>query len=136
MSDAHSGGENGERNKDGENLTSVTRYPNVTDSLNTVFDLLRDARRRFVLYYLFSIDGDVAEREAVVDAISTYERAGADSDDYPDPETVRIELHHSHLPQLAEAGVIDYDRRQGTIRFTPSPALEEWVEYAEWKELD
>jgi len=136
MSDPHFGGDDGERSNEGENLTSLTRYPRVTDSLDTVFDLLSNAHRRYLLYYLLTIKGDVVEFEAAVNAVCKYEAAGTDSDDYATFETIRMELHHSHLPKLAEAGVIDYDRRQGTIRATPTPPLEEWVEYAEWKELD
>lgn len=82
------------------------------------------------------MDGDVAEFEAVANAVWNYERADTDSDNQLALETIRAKLHHSHLPKLSEAGVIDYDRRQGTIRFTPTPPLEEWVEHAEWKELD
>ena len=136
MSDPHFGEENEERNNRRGNLTSSTRYPRVTDSLDTVFDLLSDARRRYTLYYLFAMEGDVAEFEAVVNAVCNYEGAGTDSTSPSPPENIRVKLHHSHLPKLAEAGVIDYDRRQGTIRFTPTPPLEEWVEHAEWKEMD
>lgn len=129
-----------EVDKDGEkvgprNPVSVTRYPTVTDNLDTVFELLSDARRRYLLYYLYTINEDVAEFEAAVDGVYEYEAAGTDTGDHATRENIKIELHHNHLPRLANAGVVDYDRRHGTIRFTGNPALEEWVEHAHYKEL-
>lgn len=117
------------------NFDSVTRRPSVSDDLDTVFALLSHPRRRYLLYYLFSMDGDVAELEAAANAVYEYEAAGTEADDVS-REGVRQGLHHAHLPRLAEAGVVDYDRRQGTVRYVERPSLEEWAEHAHYKELD
>ena len=118
-----------------EDFTSVTRNSTVTESLSTAFDLLGDSRRRYLLYYLRTREGDVAEFAAAVNAVSRYEAAGTETDDAASREDVKIELHHDHLPRLSKAGVLDYDERQGTIRFTGHPPLEAWVETARNEEL-
>lgn len=114
----------------------MTRNSNVTDSLSTVFGLLCDSRRRYLLYYLSTRNGDVTELAAAVNAVSRYEAAGTEADDAFPREEVRIELHHDHLPRLSKAGVLDYDERQGTIRFAGDAALEEWVEATRNEELE
>lgn len=136
MSDDSSAREEGENIDGVKNPFSVSRYPTVTDSLNVIFGLLGDDHRRYLLYYLRGMDGAVAEFEAAVNAVYKYEAAGADTDDHASWEEIRIELHHTHLPRLADAEIVDYDPRHGTIRFTGHPALEEWVDHARYKELD
>ena len=136
MSDDEFGVRRGEYNGASENPSSVTRYPAVTANLNSIFDLLSDAHRRYLLYYAYTMERDVIELEAAADAVCKYEAAGTDTSDQPAQETIQLELHHSHLPRLAKAGLVDYDPRQGTIRFTGSPAIEEWLEHARYKELD
>lgn len=41
-----------------------------------------------------------------------------------DRETVRIRMHHSTLPKLADGGFIDYDARSGTVRYRERPDVE------------
>ena len=134
MADPGDGGDG--RNVGAGNSTTTTRYPVVTDSLDTVFGLLENAHRRYLLYYLFTMERDLAEFDVMMNAIRRYEVGNTDSDDPATPEQIRAELHHVHLPRLANADVIDYDRRQGTVRFTPTPALEEWAEYARYNEIE
>lgn len=114
----------------------MARDSTVTDSLSTIFSLLCDSRRRYLLYYLFTLDGTVVEFEAAVNAVYKYEAAEREAGDHSSREDVRITLHHDHLPRLANAGVLEYDRRQGTIRFTEPSVLEEWAEHARYKELE
>nr|WP_158058413.1 hypothetical protein [Halorussus halophilus] len=82
------------------------------------------------------MDGEVAEIEDAVKGVSKYKVAGKETDIQVNRENVRIELHHSLLPKLEDAEVIEYDPRQGTIRFTGDAALDEWVEHAQHKEVE
>lgn len=136
MSDYHTGRDGGKRNGGAGNLTSITSNPTITDSLDIVFDLLSDVRRRYLLYYLVTMDGDVTDRDAAVNAVYEYEAANAGTDDCPTPENIQIEFHHTHLPRLEDAGLVEYDHRHSTIRFTGNPVFDELVEYAHDKELD
>lgn len=83
--------------------------------LETVFDLLAKPRRRETLYYLLDcthpatvdeLTEHVTRREVATrtETVSTeaYERVGE-------------ALHRTHLPRLADAGVIDYDAETGLV---------------------
>lgn len=118
------------------NRTSLRRRSTATDGLDTVFDLLCDSRRRYLLYCLVTVDGDVVEREAAVNAVRDYEAAGTEATDRSSREEIRNELYTDSLPRLGNAGVLDYDPRQGTVRFAGRPLLEEWVEHARDVELE
>lgn len=135
MSDDTWGGVKGGINDREPNLTSKTRLAEVTEQHDVIFDALSAARRRYLLYYLQALDTNVVEFEAAVNAVCKCESSGTDGDEAP-RETVRIDLHHTHVPRLEEAGILDYDRRQGTIRFRGDPALEEWAGHARWKEFE
>lgn len=45
----------------------------------------------------------------------------------PDEKNLRIDLHHVHLPELADAGLIDYDARSPTVRSHLEASLRETV---------
>lgn len=135
MSDDCFGQDTRGRKSEAEAPSSVTSYSTVTDDLDTICDILAEARRRYLLYHLLTIDGRVTELDTAVDAVWTYETAATEIDD-PPREAVRIDLHHVHLPRLADAGIVDYDQRQGTIRFSGHPSLEEFLEHTRYKELD
>lgn len=126
----------GGRSDGGGNRTSGTRHSTGTENLGAVFDLFSNSRRRYLLEYLFTVAGDVVEFEAAVNAVYKYETAGTEAGDYSSRENVEIALHHNHLPRLANEGILDYDRRHGTIRFTGHPTLEDWVEHGRLKELE
>lgn len=74
--------------------------------IDRTLELLSRERRRRVLYYLMNNSG-----AASVDDIA--EHAAGTGDDAADD--VAVGLHHTHLPRLADAGVIDYDRGAGWV---------------------
>lgn len=84
-----------------------------------IFDLLRSERRRTVLRYLRDEEGpvsvvDLAERVAAREHDTTV-RALASAE----RERVSVSLCHSHLPKLAEAGVVEYDRDRDVVERRP-----------------
>lgn len=70
-----------------------------------MYRVLSNERRRDCLRYLRQ-----ASETATVDELSDHLRE-ADGD----PERVRVALHHVHLPQLADAGLLTWDRAGGTV---------------------
>ncbi|MFC3958107.1 DUF7344 domain-containing protein [Halovivax cerinus] len=78
--------------------------------LPVAVDLLSNRRRRRVIEVLTTHP----------ESLTLDELAGTLVDDETLPvdcvETLRIELHHSHLPKLADLGVIGYDRETHRIR--------------------
>ena len=99
-------------------------------SLSTAFDLLARRPRRRLLAWLQQHAAD----EVTIDAIGRQlSNAGADGS--ADAEEwggqVELALHHVHLPKLAEAEVVTYDRDAETIRYLGDPRLESllaWIE--------
>jgi hypothetical protein len=85
-----------------------------------LLELMGNQRRRRLVSLLWEQDG-----EWTIDELATR-LASAESDATPDTlaeetlETFRIELYHTHLPKLAEFGVVEYDRSTEQPRVTPA----------------
>lgn len=85
--------------------------------LETVFDILSNERRQQVLGYLVVTDEDVIqigelaehvaaiENDVAVDALSSQQR-----------KRVYVALYQCHLPKMADADVIEFDKDRGTVR--------------------
>jgi DNA-binding transcriptional ArsR family regulator len=91
-------------------------------SRDVLFDLLRNRRRRLVMRYLGEHDraeiGELAEHVAAVEN-------GTDPETLSSSERKRVyvSLYQSHLPKLAEAEVVDYDKERGTVGRMPAADL-------------
>lgn len=128
---------NGElRETKDEWVSHRTRDSQVTGQLDSVFDLLRSSRRRYLLYYLNDSAEAVHSLEEVVEAVRQYEVADTEAEELPPRQSVRTNLVHAHLPRLASMGVLEHDATNGTVRFCGYAPLEEWLERARQLELD
>jgi len=84
-------------------------------SKETIFSMLSNQRRRYVLYYLNRNPGSVSLRD-LAERIAAWENdVDVDDLDYKQRKRVYTSLHQTHLPKLDEAGIVDYDRDGGTI---------------------
>lgn len=84
-------------------------------SVDLVHELLKNERRRFVLDHLERAEGPVTMRD-LSEAIAAREN------DKPvaavtaaERKRVYVGLHQSHLPKLAEAGVVEFDEERDRI---------------------
>ncbi|MFC6835640.1 DUF7344 domain-containing protein [Halomarina ordinaria] len=76
--------------------------------------LLTNHRRRYVLSYLDERAGEPVSVDALASQVIARELVmGSGS---VDPDSVEVTLAHVHLPKLAAAGVIEYDRDAATVR--------------------
>lgn len=84
----------------------------LSDGLSIV---LNDVRRKQLLSVLSSGDDlqTIHDLAADIDAESPGRRPGTESDDH-----LALVLHHSHLPKLADFGLIEYDSDQLEVRIT------------------
>ncbi|WP_338742408.1 DUF7344 domain-containing protein [Haloplanus salilacus] len=84
-------------------------------SEDTLFSILSNERRRYVLYYLDRIERD-AELSDLAERIAAWEN-GIDVADleYDQRKRVYTSLHQTHLPKLDDAGVVDYDHDRSTV---------------------
>ena len=106
----------------GESSGSGDRTTLGTD-LDALFEALADAQRRRILAYLESTDDDVAAYSDLIEHVADVQ-AGESTDD----QRVAVNLHHHHLPKLADAGLLEYDARSETVRYRGDPAVSEWLE--------
>ncbi|MGQ3413287.1 DUF7344 domain-containing protein [Natrinema sp. LN54] len=131
------------REREGE-AAAVTG--DATPSLDLVFELLSNSRRRYALYYLNDRPDGVATVENLAENVIALERTiDGDEGDTAEPITVadsaagqtgvRTELQHIHLPKLEDAGILEHDQRSETVRYWSQPSLEEWLEHAHHKEI-
>lgn len=102
-----------------ERLTAFGESP--SDGIDTAMELLAHRRRRAVLQSLEAAGGSATLTEIAVE-IATQEAAAtpnaiSDHGDVSarDRQAVRISLHHTHVPKLAAADAIDYERETETI---------------------
>jgi len=88
-------------------------------SLDVVFDVLRNRRRRLVLAALNEGDGgttlgDLAERIAGIENDKPPE-----SLDSQERKRVYVGLYQSHLPKMDDAGAVRFDDDRGTVERGP-----------------
>ena len=101
----------------------------TTLSLDTVFELLSEQRRRYVLYGLNRSRRGVVSVEEIVEFVVRIE---GERDHH---ERVTEDLYDRQFPRLESVGVIEHDERSRMIRYWCPPSLQEWLEHAEYTEL-
>jgi hypothetical protein len=90
-----------------------------TLSKDDTLHILQNERRRRVLQYLSEADGavdmrDIAEQVAAWEHGTTVQQLTSDQ-----RQRVYIALYQSHLPKLADFGLITYNRSRGVVERTP-----------------
>jgi len=103
---------------------SAPMYPGETDapsSLDTAFALLARERRRTVLHCLGASDGPLSLSE-LADRVA--EREAADSTPEGLEREIAISLSQVHLPKLADAGVVKYERDTQRVEYRGDPLVE------------
>lgn len=90
----------------------------VGASPDTVFDVLSNPRRRYVLYYLRE-SGPSIELTDLAEEIAAWE-----NDTVPENLTekerkrVYVSLYQTHVPKLEEVGFVEYDSDTGVVSLT------------------
>lgn len=101
------------------------------DDWDAVLECLASRRRRIVLSVLVAREPPVG-RTTLMSAVAAREQDGpVDPGEVEPTRNLRVDLHHVHLPKLADAGLIDYDPDAGTAAYDGHPEVpEEWL--ASW----
>lgn len=87
-------------------------------SVDDVFDVLGDARRRRVLSVLSDSQHSMALTELARRVAAGEADAAPLTVSESTVRTVSVALHHVHLPTLARASLVDYDPADGTVART------------------
>lgn len=113
-----------ERPNQSSGLSSSTGWVGEDDvPLDTLYDILRNERRRLTLYYLLNVH----DHRAVLGSLAT--QVAAWENDIPvSAVTSKLRkrtyntLQQTHLPKMDEADIIDYNRQRGTVTLTANPS--------------
>jgi hypothetical protein len=107
-------------------ITETLREPLAGQSedglpLETVFDILRNERRQRVLGYLAVSGGDVARTGELAEHVAAIENDVAVAElSSQQRKRVYVALYQCHLPKMADANVVEFDKDRGTIRRGPN----------------
>lgn len=84
-------------------------------SQDELFDLLSNARRRYVLEYLSQVDG-TADFERLTETVAAWENdTTVDRIEEADRKRVYVSLYQTHLPRLESSGVVEFDQERGIV---------------------
>jgi len=100
---------------EGVSGSSARKAPNSTD---TILSAVANEHRRAILSALVNAPDRKLDYDALVNRVADQVRdddAERVSDEHR--QRVRIALHHTHLPKLDEARIIDYEANTGHVQF-------------------
>jgi hypothetical protein len=84
-------------------------------SRDVAFEILTNARRRYALAYLRSQDEEVSIGE-LAEAVAAWEHdTSVEMVSSKERKSVYTSLYQTHLPKMADAGVVAYDRQRGVV---------------------
>lgn len=89
------------------------------ETLDACCDVLSDQRRRYLCAHLLKSGEGVYSLDELVERVRERGRDDA-SELEKHRQRIRLELHHWHLPKLADTGLINYDAGTRTVRYRES----------------
>jgi hypothetical protein len=84
-------------------------------SLDLVFEILKNCRRRMVLEELDAADGEVPIGELSEVIAARENDKGVDEISSEERKRVYVGLYQCHLPKMNEAGVIEFNKDRGLV---------------------
>ncbi|MFW6017597.1 MAG: DUF7344 domain-containing protein [Halapricum sp.] len=101
-----------------ETVVEEPTEPASTLSVDVIFEVLKNERRRRVIQYLHENDGP-AELGTVAEHIAALENDKDESAiSYDERKRVYVGLYQCHLPKMDDMGVIDFNRARGRMELT------------------
>ena len=89
-----------------------------TLSIERTLRIVADPCRRSILTQLIDGEETVVATDTLVDRLKPENPPPETGLTHADP--LLIDIHHTHLPKLEDANLIEYDPRTKTIRYTPN----------------
>jgi hypothetical protein len=87
-------------------------------SQDTVFDILSNSRRRCVLYYLRQESEPIQLTELAEHVAAWENETDIESMGKQERKRVYVSLYQTHIPKLADTGLVEYDKEAGTVALT------------------
>ncbi|ELZ63947.1 hypothetical protein C457_18268 [Haloferax prahovense DSM 18310] len=95
----------------------------MTHSLDACLRLVADQHRRRIIHHLRH---EATGATTFDDLVEQIHRRASDSKNGPpqDRDKLAIQFHHTHLPKLADYGVVEFEHTTGTVRYHPDEQVE------------
>lgn len=94
--------------------------------LNETFNLLTHSHRRYVLYYL-TRESERADIKTLASAIAKWDGEHRETDRSTDRKVIETALYHTHLPKLADAGIISFGTNTDSIRLRETDGVDRFL---------
>lgn len=107
--------------------------------LTEAFRVLASADRQYALHVLLERDEEITVASLTREVAARRHRTVPEKLTDAEVERARIRLVHTHLPCLAEMGIVEVDWADGTVEPTDGEArerIEEAAEELEWRPPD
>lgn len=91
------------------------------DRMDELYAVLSHQRRRVILREVHAADGILALDELVQRIIRQEGRGPTDGDSAADAASIRLSLHHTHLPKLTGANLVEYNEWNRTVELSTLP---------------
>lgn len=87
-----------------------------------IFEILSNHRRRMVLYHLQEAATPLAVNELAEHVAAMENEISVDDLTSQQRKRVYVSLYQTHLPKMAQMGLIDYDQEEGMVALTSRTA--------------
>lgn len=101
----------------------MSRQDNDSLTQGEVYDLLSNARRRFVISYLRDRDEPVELSELSRDVAAWENETDVENLTDQQIKRVYVSLYQTHVPKLDESGILEYDQDTGQVALTSNVAV-------------
>lgn len=82
--------------------------------LNEMFDLLKHPFRRYVLYHLTQ-ESETTDFDTLAASLVNWDADHPEKSWNTSNGPIELQLHHRHLPKLADAGLITVDQERQSV---------------------
>lgn len=101
--------------------------PGDAQSLDTVFELLSDSRRRYAVSFLAERGSNVSLTDLATEVASWEHQTESTEVPAERVDEIAVTLHHNHLPKLADANLLAYDTETKRVNPTRVGELHSFV---------
>lgn len=105
-------------NSQSDNRGSQSLYSQPTPdahTLDVLFDVLADQRRRYALECLLEFRTPIALADLASEVASRELETPVPDIPAEEVKRVYISLYHSHVPKMADANIVEYTQEQDTV---------------------
>lgn len=93
-------------------------------NLEACLKLIADRRRRLLIHLLRQHDNRQTTIDDLVDRMSRWEQDDR-ADRSPDRDQLAIQAYHTHIPMLADYGVVKFDPDGGAVQYLGHERVED-----------